>query len=220
MPIAKQRLIIISAGSFGREVCAMAWAIQTTLGPSCPWQVTGFLDDRSSILDSKDPTGAPILASPEDYQPDSLDRFICAVGDPQQRQHYAELITQKGGQFLPLTWPGSLLAGHGARRGPGSVVGPFCLISSDVTLGAHTMIVAHATIGHDVTIGTCSHIGAYAFVGGGAVIGDCVTIHPHACILPGAVIEDDATVGAGSVVLKRVPRGQTVFGVPALPVKA
>lgn len=215
----EQKLIIISAGAFGREVRSMAADIESSLGPSCPWSVAGFLDDRPWILDGKDPVGVPILASPLDYIPAEGDRFICAIGDPAQRAYYAGLIESRGGIFLSLTWPGSAVSASCGRRGDGSLIGPFCAVSGDVSIGAHTMIVAHATVGHDVTIGSCCHIGAYVFLGGGATIGNRVTLHPHSCILPGAVVEDDATVGAGSVVLKRVSRGQTVFGVPALPVK-
>ncbi|MFM7181685.1 MAG: acetyltransferase [Verrucomicrobiales bacterium] len=219
MPAHKQKLIIISAGAFGREVRAMAAGIESSLGASCPWSVAGFLDDRPRILGGKDSTGVPILASPMDYVPADGDRFICAIGDPRQRQHYAAIVADRGGVFLSLTWPQSAVCDFAGRRGDGSLIGPFCAVSADVAIGPHTMIVAQATIGHDVIIGSCCHIGAYAFLGGGATIGNRVTIHPHACILPGAVVEDDATVGAGSVVLKRVSAGQTVFGVPALPVK-
>jgi acetyltransferase-like isoleucine patch superfamily enzyme len=42
-----------------------------------------------------------------------------------------------------------------------------------------------------------------------------VTIYPHATILPGVRVGDGATVGAGSVVLKDVPEGASVFGNPA-----
>jgi len=45
-----------------------------------------------------------------------------------------------------------------------------------------------------------------------------VTIHPHATLLPGVRIGDGATIGAGSVVMRSVPEGLTVFGMPAMSV--
>ena len=77
------------------------------------------------------------------------------------------------------------------------------------------MIPAHATIGHDVQVGLACHIGAYAFLGGGVILGNEVTIHPHATILPGVTLHDKCIVGAGAVVASDVPKGATVFGVPA-----
>lgn len=48
-----------------------------------------------------------------------------------------------------------------------------------------------------------------------ARIGKHAIVHPHATILPGIHIGDAAVVGAGSVVVKDVPAGASVFGNPA-----
>jgi serine O-acetyltransferase len=46
-------------------------------------------------------------------------------------------------------------------------------------------------------------------------IGDNVTIYAGASVLGGIHIGDGATIGAGAVVVKDVPAGTTVVGVPA-----
>ncbi len=49
------------------------------------------------------------------------------------------------------------------------------------------------------------------------IIGDRVEIGVGACILGAVTVGDDSTVGPNSVVLKDVPRGALVLGVPARP---
>jgi serine O-acetyltransferase len=51
------------------------------------------------------------------------------------------------------------------------------------------------------------------------IIGNRVDIGPGVAILGGIEVGDDVTIGANSVVVKNVPAGSTVFGVPARPVK-
>lgn len=51
------------------------------------------------------------------------------------------------------------------------------------------------------------------------VIGDRVDIGPGVAILGATTVGDDVTIGANSVVVRDVPAGSTVFGVPARPVK-
>lgn len=212
MTAVKKRLIIISAGAFGREIRDIAACIESVAGDSCPWHLSGFLDDRDVS-----PGGLPVLRSPADYHPQCNDVFVCAIGDPVQRAKYSAMLRARGGQFAVLIEPSAKIGGQ-TELAAGSIVGPFCVISCNVKAGEDTVFTSHVTVGHDVRLGNCCHVGACVFLGGGAVVGDNVAIHPHATILPGIRIGDGATVGAGSVVLRSVPAGATVFGVPAMTV--
>jgi acetyltransferase-like isoleucine patch superfamily enzyme len=72
-----------------------------------------------------------------------------------------------------------------------------------------TIIHPRATVGHRTKIGDGCIICPGAIVTTDAGLGSLVTV------LPSAVVGDHATVGAGSVVLRSVKPGVSVFGVPA-----
>jgi serine acetyltransferase len=69
--------------------------------------------------------------------------------------------------------------------------------------------------GHDVSIGSYTNIGAHCFIGGYSIIEQGVSIHAKATILDRLKIGKNAIVGIGSVVLRNVKSGITVFGNPA-----
>ncbi len=207
------RLLILSASGLGREYFHLAKSMAKN-DASIEWDPYGFLDDRPGILDGKSLEGTPILDTIENYKPKNNDRFICAMGNPSERQRYAKIIMDKGGVFTKLISPkASTCSGRKLRRGV--VICGNALISCDVIIRAHTFINNNTTIGHDTQIGRCCHIGGHVFIGGNARIGHRVTVHPSATILPGINIGDDAVIGAGSVVIRDVKKGDTVFGVPA-----
>ncbi len=213
----KYRLIILSASGLGREYFQLARAIAKNKRP-VEWEPFGFLDDRPGILDGKALAGTPILDTIENYKPKDNDCFICAIGNPAERHRYTKMIIDKGGVFTKLISPkASKCPGSKIRRG--AVISGNALISCDVVIGAHTFINNNTTIGHDARIGRCCHIGGHVFIGGNTRIGNQVTIHPSATILPGLNIGDNAVIGAGSVVIRDVKNGKTVFGVPAGVVK-
>lgn len=205
----------MSAGAFGREVRDLAAGIQTTLGDDCAWRLAGFLDDRQGT----DTGGFPVVGNPKVYQPCENDLFVCAIGDPVERGKYADMLRDRGAKFAVLR-ESSAKIGGGVEMAEGVIVGPFCVVSCDVSIGADTFLTSQVTAGHDVRFGRCCHIGAHVFAGGGVVVGDHVTIHPHASILPGVRVGDRAIIGAGSVVVRSVPAGSTIFGVPATAVVA
>ncbi len=213
----KHRLIILSASGLGREYFHLAKAVAKNK-PSTEWEPYGFLDDRPQILEGKILEGTPILDTIENYSPQENDRFICAMGDPSERQRYVRIILDKGGIFTKIiSHKASTCSGRKLRRGV--VVCGNALISCDVTVGEHTFINNNTTIGHDTEIGRFCHIGGHVFIGGNTKIGSKVIIHPSATVLPGVNIADRAIIGAGSVVIRNVAEGETVFGVPATVVR-
>lgn len=205
-----KRVLIIGAGGWGREV--LHQMMHDDAGHGVHWTVGGFLDSRGHILDGYD-VEVPIVGDPMTYVPIENDAFVCALGDPHQRQKYAEPILEKGGEFLPICTQ-SFLSSR-VHLGQGCFLGHWVHSGPDVWIGDFANIQALTMMGHDVRIGNYAQIGAQVFMGGGVRIGDFAIVHPRATILPGVAVGDNAVVGAGSVVLKDVPAGATVFGNPA-----
>lgn len=125
--------------------------------------------------------------------------------------------------------------GHGAR------IRECVSVGDHTTVGTNAQLEGFATIGSRVIIQTNAHIGQFSimeddsYITAGAVLTN--TLHPrcaHAkqcmqgvtvkkgakvsvnvCVAPGLTIGENALVGAGAVVLKDVPAGAVVVGVPA-----
>jgi sugar O-acyltransferase (sialic acid O-acetyltransferase NeuD family) len=205
-----RQLFIIGAGGFGREV--LEWALAMPAAGR-DWEVAGFLDSRSNILDGVSlPVG--IVGSPMDHVVRGEHRYVCALGDPRQRMEYSRQIRQRGGQFVSVVHP-SVIVGRNCRIGQGCILCPHVILTADVTLGDLVVVNCYSIAGHDVTIGEGTTISPHCSITGYAQLGMGVFLGTHASILPKAVVHDFAVVGAGSVVLRRVPANTTVIGVPA-----
>jgi sugar O-acyltransferase (sialic acid O-acetyltransferase NeuD family) len=208
-----KKLYIISAGDFGREV--HEWALAT---PECgrEWEVAGFLDTRPDLLERYHrPVG--IVGSPSSWAVHDDHLFVCAVGDPIQKMHYAGLILARGGRFASIVHP-TAIVGHGSTIGHGCIICPRVTLTVNVTLGNFVVMNCHSSAGHDAVIDEGTTISAHCDVTGRVRIGRGVFLGSHATVLPGVVVGDHAVIGAGSVALRNVPARTTVFGVPAVAV--
>ena len=81
--------------------------------------------------------------------------------------------------------------------GSGTKIDPLCQISHNVQIGRHCGVCALSTISGSVRVGD------FAWIAGGTSVRE------------GLSVGGEALVGLGSVVLKDVPQGATVYGVPA-----
>jgi len=105
----------------------------------------------------------------------------------------------------------------GCEIHPGAVIHPGCFIdhAHGVVIGETAIVGPNATLYQGVTLGgtgkECGKrhptLGANVVVGAGAII------------LGNILIGDNAKIGAGSVVVREVPPGSTVVGVPAVVVR-
>lgn len=194
-----KNLIIVGAGAAGQEI--FSWA--SPHFEAMDLRFKGYIDDAHSAAFSKI----------TDYSPEINDVFICSIGTSVNRMKCSDHLKEKGAVFINLIHPSAIVLS--LLHNTGIVIAPFVYISNDVQIGENVLINASATVGHNVVIGKGSIICAHADLTGYVVVGERVLIGSHACIVPGKHIGDAAIVGAGSAVMRNVPSGTTVIGVPA-----
>lgn len=205
-----RKLYIIGARGFGREVYNLFLECKESLGDV---ECSGFLDDNRNALDGYEGY-PPIVSSVEGWIPKDNDVFICALGDVKYKKKYVEIILSKGGKFISLIHP-SVEVGSNTVIGEGCIARMGSSISCDIKIGRFVSILTCSVLGHDCKVGDWSHLSAYTFMGGFSELGKSVTLHPGVRLLPHKKIGDSAIVGAGSVVIRNVKQGASVFGIPA-----
>jgi UDP-2-acetamido-3-amino-2,3-dideoxy-glucuronate N-acetyltransferase len=123
-----------------------------------------------------------------------------------------------------------------ATVGKGTKIGRGCVIGSNAYIGTGCEIGDCTRIQHGVFLPNSTMIGQRVFIGPNAtftddlnpragntfykaqppLIADDVAIGAGAVILPGVILEEGCVIGAGAVVVRRVPRHVTVVGNPAI----
>ena len=203
-------LIIVGARGFGREVYDLAMQCD---GYNVDYSIKGFLDDKADALnDFKN--YPPIISSVEDYEIQTDDIFVCALGTVQWKKHYAELILQKGGDFINLIHPTTKINTN-AIIGKGLLVFMYSNISNDCIIEDFVTIQGYVGLGHDTKIKKWAHLSSYSFTGGFVVLEEESTLNTRATVLPHIIVKKGATIGACSLVIKNVKENTTVFGIPA-----
>ncbi len=102
-----------------------------------------------------------------------------------------------------------------ASIGAGAFVGPGAIVNPGAVVGEHAIINSGAIVEHDAQIGPNAHIAPGCVLGGGVRIGQDALIGIGARVLPGLRVGAGSVVGGGGVVVKEVPVGRRVVGVPA-----
>jgi 2,3,4,5-tetrahydropyridine-2,6-dicarboxylate N-acetyltransferase len=118
--------------------------------------------------------------------------------------------------------PGAIIRA-GARIGKDCVIMMGAVINIGAVVGSRTMIDMNAVLGARATVGRSCHIGAGAVLAGvleppsrkPVVIRDHVLVGANAVVLEGVTVGKGSVVAAGAVVVRDVPPGVVVAGVPA-----
>lgn len=207
-----KRLIIIGAGGLGREVCGFAHGDSNF---NSEWTIAGFLDDRKGVFEGKS-MPAPLLGSPQEYEPKANDLFVTAVMDAESREHFTEIIQSRGGIFTNIVHKTSSVS-FGTVMGVGNVLGFQVAISCDVRIGSFNIFNSFASVGHDAVIEDYVSIHNRALISGNTWIGRSSQIGSNATVLPKAKVGPRGRVGAGSVLIGRAPSDRLMMGVPARP---
>ena len=208
---AKRKLFIIGASSFGRVM--ESW-LEMIPEENRDWKLEGFLHtfQGESPLAGY-PSGYDILGAWEDYPLTKDDYCIIALADSNWKEKIYRYLMHKT-TFYTYIAPGVII-GKCSSIGLGCIICPNCVISTNVHLGTCVTINQGTQLSHDVTIGDFSSVMGNVDLTGKVIVGKKVFIGVGATIIPEMHIEDGSKVGAGSVVVKNVTKGDTVFGNPA-----
>ena len=207
-PDACERIIIVGAGGFGREV--LQWARHAW--PEHTGRIAGFLSEDPHALDGHAAT-LPILGSPADFELRPGDGLVLAIGIRGVRRQVAERLAACGARFLTMIHPTAIVADT-AVIGPGTVICPYAVVSDAVRLGRFVLVNYHASLGHDASAGDFAVLSPYATLGGGACVANDVFLGLHASVGPGKRLGAGSVVSSNSVALVDVPEGCLVYGVP------
>ncbi|MGR3811454.1 PglD-related sugar-binding protein [Jiulongibacter sp. NS-SX5] len=208
-----KELIIIGARGFGREVYDLAKNTQAYIDGE--YSIKGFLDDKKDALSHV--SGYPeIIGDVENYEIAENDVFACALGDVQAKKKYAEIILNKGGNFINLVDLQANVRSDVSHL-QGVLIFSFVFVSVDVTLADFVSLQHFSCLGHDSKVGKWSHMSSYSTITGYTVLEDEVMLQTAAKVVPKKTVGKGAMVGAGSLVIRNVKPGTSVFGSPATP---
>jgi len=199
-------LILIAASGLAREVMAMRQS---------QFRVVGVLDDDPT-LHGTDIGGVPVLGGVE-LAAQLPGSFLVCVGAGSGRRRIVERLAESGigdERFATLVDDFAAIADN-SLIGAGTVILTGTVLTADVIVGRHVVIMPNCTLTHDDIVDDFATLAAGVSVGGVVHIGAEAYLGMNASIRQRTSVGAGATVGMGAVVLEDVPSEQVWVGVPA-----
>tara|TARA_R110000822_G_scaffold158970_8_gene298500 strand:- start:66 stop:647 length:582 start_codon:yes stop_codon:yes gene_type:complete len=189
----KNRLAIIGAGGFAREVSC--WAAQSYL---CDYYVEDDYASGNALPLSK-------------FNP-LTQLAVIAIGDPNQRRRIAESMPKETKWATLIHQSVHILDPSTVTIMQGSIICAGTIITTNVVIGQHSQLNLLTTIGHDCRLGDYFTTAPAANISGNVTTGKNVYIGTNASIRQKVNIAGNTTIGMGAIVLNDIKDAGTYKG--------
>ena len=212
-----ERVAIVGIGGSGRECFFVARSMMLS---GADLEVIGFFDDAPSDDD---------LARVAALGQECLGRFedlleLCAetgdvsvslgIGDPAVRAALDARLLEATIRGAVLVHPDSTV-GDDVVLAEGCVVFPGARLMTNIHVGRHVHVHPNVTVGHDTVLEDYVSLNPAATVSGGCLIQREAYLGAGSLVLQGLSVGQGSVVGGAACVVRDVPPGQVVKGVPA-----
>lgn len=201
-----RRLAVFGASGHGRVVADAAEA--------SGWHHVVFFDDAWPDISESGPWQVDGDFSAMCARLEEFDGVFVAIGNNHVRHQKTSALIDAGAVIETLVHPRSYVSPH-ARLGAGCVVLASATVNAGAIVGEGSIINTGAVIEHDCQLGTFVHVSPNAVLAGGVKAGDFCWVGALAGVRQRISLGKEVTVGMGAVVIRDIPQGATVAGVPA-----
>ena len=146
-------------------------------------------------------------------------KIIVAIGDPLERKKIISKLPKNTKYFTFIHPSAQILDKKTITIGLGSFIGANSILTTNISIGEHTILNRGNQIGHDTKIGDFLSAMPGSIVSGNCNLGDCVYLGTNSSIREKINICDNVTIGLGSGVVKNISEPGTYVGLPAKKIK-
>lgn len=209
-------IVVVGCGGFGREVIDVVDAVNAnSVEPT--FELLGVLDDSPSVqnLERLAARSVKYLGGINDFLATKPNvGYVIGIGSPGTRRVLAKRFDEAGCEPVSLVHP-SVTMGAQISIAPGCVVCAGVRLTTNISIGRHVHININATVGHDTVVGDFVSINPLASISGDCLLKDEVMVGVAGVVLQGLSIGEGSVVGGSACVVRDVPPGVVVKGVPA-----
>ncbi len=216
MGFVMKELIIVGAGSFGREVAQLVEDINLV---NKEWILLGFIDEtkekQGTLINN-----IPVLGGFDWLEKNNKGSIYTAVaiGNPVDKYNLIKKVSLYDVDFCNLIHPEAKISRF-VEMGTGCIICWNSFLSVNTRLGDHVSINPGCGIGHDTVIGHYSTLYWNVTLSGNVNLKDGCEVGANSVVIPKKTVGKWSIIGAGAAVVEDLPENCTAVGVPAKPIK-